>query len=169
MCFIYCSLNSPNDIACRKNSRLPISSCDKDSQDLLMSIYVVVTTMLNDIFKSFTPIKEDRLQVFKDQLVPYLVKLSSTARNTRSLIHASTFRITKSRTDSGLANKVGEELGSASDCQVDQSSCDHCDTWNCRSRQQISSANSLENSHPCLNNIGYNAIDEIFFSESRTR
>jgi hypothetical protein len=60
-------------IGCAKSPRHPISPCDKDSDDLLMSVYVVFSIMLNDLFKSFNPTEEDELQVIQGQFVPYSV------------------------------------------------------------------------------------------------
>jgi hypothetical protein len=47
----------------KKVTAHPISPYGKDSNNLLMSVYVVFPFMLDDIFKSSHPIEEDGLQL----------------------------------------------------------------------------------------------------------
>jgi hypothetical protein len=94
--------------------------------------------------------------------------ISSTAENSRSFTFVSTYRMAKSRTDSGLANNVGSQLAEASDCQIHRSPCDHCVTSNCPCVRKITSTIPPENSLLFVKNIGENALDEIFLSESCT-
>jgi hypothetical protein len=50
-----------------------MSPCNKNQDDLLMSICVVFSLMLNDPFKSFNPIEEDGRQIVQGEPVPYPV------------------------------------------------------------------------------------------------
>jgi hypothetical protein len=83
-----------------KKFQTPILPSDKVSPDMLISIYEIFPTILNDLFKSFSRIAKDGLQGFQGQLVPSPVKISSTARNTRSLIVC--FNIPKTQMSHGL-------------------------------------------------------------------
>jgi hypothetical protein len=110
-----------------------------------MSIYVIFPIMLNDIFKSFNPIQSNRRRpitiVLRSPLsrrVEWHPRFLQSSETPDPWCSASICRIIKSNTDSYLANKVGEELGQASESQVHRSLCDHCDTWNCPCEQKKS-------------------------------
>jgi hypothetical protein len=64
------------DIGCKRSRQPPISPSNEDSNNLLMSVYVVFTFMLNNIFNSLDPIEENGLQVFEGQFTPDVGKSS---------------------------------------------------------------------------------------------
>jgi hypothetical protein len=64
-CFTFAKHKSPDPST---------SPCDKDSDNIFMSICVTFSPMFTDSFKSFNSIEEDGLQVVQSQLVPYPVK-----------------------------------------------------------------------------------------------
>jgi hypothetical protein len=86
-----------------------ISPYDKDSDDLLMLINVIFSTMLSDLFKISNPIEEDSLDVFECLVFPdrcYSLQPSETAC---PLSYAQIFQRVRNCRCSSLANKIGKE------------------------------------------------------------
>jgi hypothetical protein len=86
-----------------------ILSCGKDLDDLLISINIVVSFTLNDPFKIFNPIEEDRLDVFECRVFPDLCHCLQPSETIRHLSCTRTFRRAKGCRCSDIANQVGGE------------------------------------------------------------
>jgi hypothetical protein len=90
-------------------SPLPISPCDKDSDDFLTPINKIIFPVHNDRFKKVYSIGEDALDIFECLVFSnryYGVQLSEMVSLSSC---ASTFQRVRSHMGSDLANKVGEE------------------------------------------------------------
>jgi hypothetical protein len=85
------SLLSCDYEACKKFPITTISSCEKDLDNLLMSVCVIFALMVNDSFKSFNPIEEDGLQVFQGQLVSYAMNFARWKNRSRDSSWSSSF------------------------------------------------------------------------------
>jgi hypothetical protein len=97
-------------IGCAKGCRSHfISPCDKDSDDLLMLINVIFSTMLSDLFKISNPIEEDGLGVFECLVFPDLCHSLQPSKMACPLFYAQAFQRVKSYMCSSLANKIGKE------------------------------------------------------------
>jgi hypothetical protein len=78
----------------------------KDSDDLLISVNIIVSLVLNGLFKMFNPIEEDRLNVFECRIFPDLCHGFQPSETIRPLSCARTFRRVRDCRYSDIANQV---------------------------------------------------------------
>jgi hypothetical protein len=86
-----------------------ISPYDKDSDNLLMSVSIVVSIVLSNPFKMFNPIEEDGLDLLECRVVPILSHRLEASEMVHLLSYTRTFRRPKGRICSGIAIKMGGE------------------------------------------------------------
>jgi hypothetical protein len=81
----------------------------KDSDHLLMSFNIIVFLVLIGPFKTFNPIKEDRLDVFECRIFPDLCQSLQPSKRIRPLSYARTFRRARGHRCSDITNQMGGE------------------------------------------------------------
>jgi hypothetical protein len=159
--------------AVKSSQASPILSWDRDSDNLLISVCVVFSSMLTHPFKSFSPIKADGLQVVQDQLVPspvngghhffnrlkhpildFLLQNSEWPKVSRTQV----WRIRW--VGNGVKSQIGKFITHLATILV---------YGIVRVRKNCCPANSAKNSPLYFNNVRSNVLDKIFLSELCTR
>jgi hypothetical protein len=138
-----------------------ILSCGKDSDDLLMSINIVVSLAFNHLFKTFNLITEDRLYVFECQVFPDLCYGLRSSETIRPLYCARIFRRAGGCKCSDRANQINREGIHALHRSFIQSLCNH---WNCPSQWQVIQIISMAKSPLLVEKISWNTSSEIFLA-----
>jgi hypothetical protein len=142
----------------KKYWALAISPYGKDSDDLLKSVNIVVSLVLNDLFKMFNPIEEDRLDIFKYQVFQDLCHGFQPSEMIRPLSCAWTFRTVRGCKCSNIANQVSGESIQA----LHRSFMQHFVTIGIVSvNEQWSPSIFMAKSPLLVEKITWNIIDEI--------
>jgi hypothetical protein len=98
-----------NRIGCATRFRHLTSPCDKDSDDFLMPVNGLFFSMLNETFKMFDSIEEERQKVFECLIFSDHCHSLQSSETTCPTSCVSTFQRARSLRDSGLMNNVGRE------------------------------------------------------------
>jgi hypothetical protein len=105
-----------------------ILPCGKDSDDLLISVNIVVSFVLNDPFKTVNLTEEDRQNVFECRVFLDICHGLQPSETIRPLSCARTVWRVRDCRCSDIANQVGGESIQALHRSFMQSLCNH---WNC--------------------------------------
>jgi hypothetical protein len=105
-----------------------ILPCVKNANDLLMSVNIIVSLVLNDLFEMFNPIEEDRLDVFECRVFPDLCHDLQPSETICPLSCTRTFWRARGFRYLDIANQVGGEGIQALHRSFLQSFYNH---WNC--------------------------------------